>query len=286
MERFEKALAKARREKKTSGTNTVPSDEPSNEVNQSGTSTSALEQTQVKRDQLKDLRAETAAPAYNGSLVALNFTDHTADLFRILRTQILNGLAKLGTTTLGLCSSRAGEGKTFVAANLAASIALSQEHAVLVIDLDLRRPRIHKLFNMDQTPGVTNFLSGTALLSDCIRKSAVPGLEVLPAGASIRNSSEALGSSQLAQAFAKLRDEIPSRILICDLPPILASDDALSFSSQLGAMLLVVEEGRTRPGELQRSLELLGSSKVLGTVLNKSKYTNPFPYVTHYGDSQ
>src|SRR6185369_16275706 len=140
MERFEKALAKARREKRAGADTATLADKPRAETSQTSVAPSALEQAQVERDQLKDSRGETEAPAYNGPLVALNFADHTADLFRILRTQILNGLTKLGTTTLGLCSSRAGEGKTFVAANLAASIALSQEHAVLVIDLDLRRP--------------------------------------------------------------------------------------------------------------------------------------------------
>lgn len=287
MERFEKALAKARREKRTSGIDTiVPAEESRIGKNQASAATPASEQNHDEHDQKKYSPVDAEAPPYNGSLVALNFADHTADLFRILRTQVLSGLAKLGTTTLGLCSARAGEGKTFVAANLAASIALSQEHSVLIIDLDLRRPRIHKLFGMKQTPGVSNFLTATTPLSECIRTTIVPGVEVLPAGSSIRNSSEALGSSQLANAFAKLRDEDPSRIVICDLPPILASDDALSFSRHLGAILLVVEEGRTRPGELQRSLELLKSSKVLGTVLNKSKYTNPYPYVTHNADPQ
>ena len=217
----------------------------------------------------------------SSALLALKFKDPVADLFRLLRTQVVKGLANRKGTMLGICSARAGEGKTFIAANLAASIALSQENTVLLLDLDLRRPGVYKHFKLEPRPGITDILAGTAKLSDSLREVAVPGLQVLLAGAPIQNSSEALGSSDLAKAVNELRQASPSRIIVCDLPPLLSSDDALMFSSKVDAILFVVEEGRTRPGELQRSLELLGASNVLGTVLNKSRYNNPYPY-SHY----
>lgn len=266
MDRIEKALAKARREKAAAGR---PGDPPAER--QAGAAA-------TETPNFAPVDTKGGMPPYNGSIVALNFDDATADLFRILRTQIVQALDKKKGSALGVCSARAGEGKTFVAANIAASIALSQEHSVLLIDLDLRRPTIHKLFRLDPNPGVTDFIGGNARLPDCIRRLAVAGLEIITAGTAIRNSSEALGSSELARAFAGLRAANPARIIVCDLPPLLASDDALMFGSQLDATLLVVEEGRTRPGEIQRSLNLLASSNLLGTVLNKSRYYNPFPY--------
>jgi capsular exopolysaccharide synthesis family protein len=199
-------------------------------------------------------------------------------LFRILRTQVLKALRKIDGTTLGVCSANAGEGKTFVATNLAASIALSQEQPVLLLDLDLRRPGVHELFKLESTPGVTEFLAGQASLTECVRQTALDKLQIFPAGHPIRNSSEALGSTQLASIFDQLRKAIPGRILVCDMPPLLTSDDTLMFSSKLDATILVVAEGQTRPGEIQRSLELLDAGTVIGTVLNKSKINNAFPY--------
>ena len=261
MEKFEQALAKARRDKAEGATQARLLLEPAPE-----------ERPRADHGQK---RVQTEPPI---ALVALDYSNPVADLFRILRTRTLTALIKIESSTLGICSAREGEGKTFVAANLAASIGLSEEHSVLLIDLNLRRPGIHEYFQLSRSPGITDFLGGNVRLSECVRTSAVPRLEVVTAGTPIRNSSEALGSSELAKAFTELIRALPSRITICDLPPLLASDDDLIFSSKLGGVLLVVEENRTRPGDIQRSLDLLTSTRVLGTVLNKSRYGNSFNY--------
>jgi capsular exopolysaccharide synthesis family protein len=230
--------------------------------------------------------AATVRPAHDRKLdlVALDYANPSADLFRILRTQVLKALKKLDTRAVGVCSARAGEGKTYVATNLASSIALSQEWCALLIDLDLRRPGVHRHFGLTPVPGITDFLGSNVPLADCVRRTQLPGLEILTAGTPIRNSSEALGSSRLDDAFSALSRAVSNRIVVCDLPPLLMSDDTLAFSAKLGGIVFVVEEWRTRPADVQRSMELLASTHVIGTVLNKSKAKNTaYYYSTHSG---
>jgi len=216
-------------------------------------------------------------------IVALKFDDPIANLFRVLRAQILRKLHSLGQRSLGITSARQGEGKTFTAVNLAASIALSQKQPVLLVDLDLKRPNVHNFFQTDQRPGLTDCVSGAARFLDCIRPTGINGLEVLSAGGMIRNSSEALGSPELARGFKGLREASPLLFFVFDLPPVLVGDDVLAVSPELDAILLVVEEGRTKLGEVQRVLDLIPRDKLVGTVLNKSRGNNPFPYSPYYG---
>lgn len=298
MEHIEKALAKARREKqrRAEALGGEVAAEPSRKssVPPREDAAPAVEPSAFRIDAKTVVTADSpmraaepdlaaGAASRSEALVALNYENPVADIFRLLRTQVLSGLAKLQANTLGVCSSNQGEGKTFIAANLAASIALSREQPVLLMDFDLRRPSVHSLLGLDASPGVTDYLNGGATLADCVRKSSISGLDVWTAGASVRNSSEALGSSRLLGAFEYLRSSTPKRVLICDLPPLLAGDDALMLSARLDATILVVEENRTKPGEIQRALTLLDASKVIGTVLNRSHFKNPFPY-SHYYD--
>jgi capsular exopolysaccharide synthesis family protein len=271
MEKFEKALQRARKETAgqvgTVGDGTGIPSAPSAAVNPQDAATRiAFSETPVEPRLLGE-------QAHN--LIALDYTNPSADLFRVLRTQVLKVIKGLASPTVGICSAQTGEGKTFVAANLASSIALSQEWSALLLDLDLRRPALHRHFRMASNPGITEFLVGNVPLTNCVRSTQVPGLELLAAGTPIHNSSEALGSSRLESAFFALSRAMSNRVLVCDLPPLLVSDDALLFSAKLGGVILVVEEGRTKSRDVQRAVELLATTKIIGTVLNKSKTKSP-----------
>jgi len=265
MDRIEKALAKARGN--TSGPANGDIEAPIDNGGRSdGRATAPLDAVSADRERL----------------IALNFGHPAADLFRILRAQVFRALRSADKSTLGICSARPGEGKTFTAANLAASMALSPEQPVLLVDLDLKRPSAHGYFHTEPSPGVTDFLSGTMSIMDCIRPTDIKGLELLASGKPILNSSEALGSAEVIKRFNEIRRRNPRQLIIYDLPPMLVSDDVLAFSSEIDAIIFIIEEGRTKLGEMQRALDLIPRDKLIGTILNKSRGNNPFPYSPYY----
>jgi Mrp family chromosome partitioning ATPase len=196
--------------------------------------------------------------------------DPRADLFRMLRAQVLQGLAAVHGTTLGICSPNPGDGKTTIAANLAVSLAMDSNHTVLLVDLDLRQPKLSECFGLSPQIGMNDYLFEGAPLSECLVNPGIDRLVLLPAGQPLSNSSEALTSPQMVSLARELKARYPDRLVIYDLPPLLASDDALVFLPLIDAPLLIVCEGLTSAGDVRRAVELLDQRKLLGTVLNRS----------------
>jgi capsular exopolysaccharide synthesis family protein len=267
MEPIEKALERARRERKTHlppyGTAGAYSDAeplPSFEY----------EQTRVV--------PVPAAVLRKNRVVAGFAHDPYADIFRMLRVQALKHLQGVKGTTIGVCSPNPGVGKSFVAANLAVSLALGVEHTVLLVDADFRRPSLQSYFGLDHGPGLTDYLLRDTELPDCLVNPGIERLVLLPVGTPVQNSSEVLGSPKMLSLAHELKTRYPDRLVVYDLPPLLTGDDALVFLPQLDGCMLVVEERKTRTQELQRTLDLLKDGKLIGTVLNKSKGENHHHY--------
>jgi Mrp family chromosome partitioning ATPase len=192
--------------------------------------------------------------------------------FRLLRTQVLQRMRQRGWNTLAILSPGPDEGKTFTAINLAIAIAADPDSTVLLVDLDLRFPRLYRRFGFLPTVGVEDCLRGEAQLSEAIVAiDGYPGMMVLPARGPVEHSSELISSSQARAFFRAIKERYPNRIIVFDLPPLLATDDALSFLPQVDAALMVIGEGRTHREDLLRCLELLRDTPVLGTVLNGSR---------------
>jgi Mrp family chromosome partitioning ATPase len=197
--------------------------------------------------------------------------DH-AHGFRHLRTQIMQRLQQRGWNTIAVLSPGPDEGKTFTAINLAIAIAAKQDSTALLVDLDLRFPRIHRRLGFLPTVGVEDCLRGDAALSDAIvGVEGYPGLMLLPARGQVEHSSELISGAGARKLFREIKQRYANRIVIYDVPPVLATDDALSFVPQVDAVLLVIGEGRTRREDLLRCLELLRDTPILGTVLNGSR---------------
>jgi len=212
-------------------------------------------------------------------LVAGLMRDNLADIYRMLRAQVLKRLRATDGSSVAICSANVGEGKTLTAANLAISIALEPTHTVLLVDLDLRRPRIQEYFGLEKVEvGLCDYLEGNADLADAFANPGINGLVLLPVRRRLANSSELLSSPRMQHLLAELKTRYSDRIVIYDLPPLLASDDSLVVLPHIDASLLVVREGVTREGEIQKSLRLLDNHNLLGTVLNDSSETNPHPY--------
>lgn len=196
---------------------------------------------------------------------------HAADAFKMLRTQVAQRMSEHGWRSLAVCSPRRGEGRTVVAVNLAIALAADPRYSVLLCDLDLREPTIAGLFGDAPSVGINDVLAGSATVEEClVHPQGFDGLVVLPARAALAGSSEYLASAVTSDVISELRARYPDRILIFDLPPVLAADDALAFSPNVECALLVVDEGTTRRADVTRTLEVLTNTPVIGTLLNRS----------------
>jgi capsular exopolysaccharide synthesis family protein len=216
---------------------------------------------------------------HSNRLVAGMMLDNLADTYRLLRAQVLKRLQADGGSTVAVCSANTGEGKTLTAANLAISMAMDPNHTVLLVDLDLRRPRIQQYFGIGKiAAGLCDYLEGNAELSDALINPGIDGLVLLPVRRALVNSSELLSSPRMLHLLSELKGRYSDRVVIYDLPPLLATDDSLVVLPHIDASLLVVREGGTRAGEIQRSMRLLDNHNLLGTVLNGSADANLHVY--------
>jgi Mrp family chromosome partitioning ATPase len=192
------------------------------------------------------------------------------DAYKILRTQVLHRLRENGWNMLGITSPGDGAGKTFTAINLAVATATEPTQTVLLVDADLRAPRIHEEFGLEQGPGLTEFLLDGRPIEELLLHPGLGRLVVLPGGRGTEQSAEVLTSPRMVALGKELKHRYASRVVIFDLPPVLDRADVLAFSPQLDALLLVIEDSRTSEPDLRHALQSLkGSAPILGTVLNK-----------------
>ena len=191
-----------------------------------------------------------------------------ANAYRLLRTQVLQQLQSRDWQTVAVVSPCAGEGKTLTGVNLAINLASAGSHTSLLVDLDWYHPSVHKHFEYTPAPDVRDCLRGERTLAETIVNPGLPRFCFLPCAESADDPPEYLGS--LGGFVRELKNRYTNRIVLFDLPPLLATDDALSFLPLVDCALLVVEEGRTKRDDVARSIELIGAERLLGTVLNKS----------------
>ena len=191
--------------------------------------------------------------------------------YNMLRTQVYKKMTSNGWTTLAVTSANKGEGKSLTSLNLALSLSRSVQQTVILVDLDLRRPSIHKKLNIYPTYGMSDYFKGNAPLTSVMFKPEQSNLVVLPGRESLDDASELLASPKTAQLFSELKSRFPSRIVVLDLPPILLVDDVMVIADYVDCSLLVVSEGKSKKEELRQAAELLEGTNVLGTVLNNSR---------------
>jgi capsular exopolysaccharide synthesis family protein len=192
------------------------------------------------------------------------------DAYRMLRTRVLQSMRENNWTSVAVTGPASGCGKTLTAINLAISLAMEVTNTVLLVDLDLRKPSIHEYFAYQPEVGLSDYLQGDTPINQILFSPSIERLVVLPGRQPIQNSSEMLRSPKMVALVNELKTRYPDRLIVWDLPPILAADDALAFSPYTDAMLLVAEAGGTSRDDLQKALEVLKSAPVIGTVLNKA----------------
>jgi len=197
--------------------------------------------------------------------------DPHADVFRQLRTKVLRQLREKEWASIAIVAPTVACGKTFVTANLAIAIAMEVNQTVLVVDADLRNPRVGWQFGMEVEKGLLDFLHSDVPIEDLLVNPGFDRLVVLPGRHTSESSSELLSLPKMSSLVQELKSRYQSRIILFDLPPLLTSDDALLFMPHFDAALLIVEDGVTTPEEVSRSLSILEETNLAGIVLNKSR---------------
>jgi protein-tyrosine kinase len=206
-------------------------------------------------------------------IIAHRLRSPEADVFRILRTRVLQIMNKSGFKTLAITSPRYGDGKTTIALNLAVSIALDMKQTVLIVDLDLRKPTLWKYLGLKQDVGLTDHLLNNVPIAQCLTRLSFDRLSVLPAGMPLDNSSETLGSHRMVALARELKSRYTDRLVIYDMPPVLAQDDSIAFLPHVDATLMVLRDGVTRANEIKTCFDRLADVNIIGTVLNNAVQT-------------
>ena len=196
---------------------------------------------------------------------------HVAESFRSLRTSIQFASVDAPMTSLLITSPMLGDGKTTIASNLAIVIAQSGQK-VMLIDADLRRPRLHTIFALRNRPGLSRLFVQTDLpLTEAIQSTEVPGLSVIPSGFLPPNPLELMGSERMLELLEQAR-ELADMVII-DAPPITAVSDAVVLSKRVDAVLLVISVGKTQIEASVETMEQLtrAGTRLIGVVMNDKK---------------
>ncbi|MDY6905426.1 MAG: polysaccharide biosynthesis tyrosine autokinase [Thermodesulfobacteriota bacterium] len=202
-------------------------------------------------------------------LVAFFEDAPAAEQYKILRTQVLHRVKEQGMNTILVTSPGQGEGKSLTAANLAASLAMDVAHTALLVDVDLKKPRLHQLFGISQDYGLADCLVNDIPLSQILINPGISRLTLLPGNTGLPDSAEIIGSPKMTALINEIKHRYQDRFIIFDTPPVLEKADALILSKQVDGAILVVEQGRTTKDQLKKAIDLLEATRLLGIVFNK-----------------
>lgn len=209
-----------------------------------------------------------------------------AEEYRLIKRPLLKAMAGDDATELGniivVTSALPGEGKTFTAVNLALSLALERNREVVLVDGDVAKRDITRLFGLDEEPGLLD-AGGAAgrRLEDVILKSDLPSLYLLPAGARNAEATEILGSERMSSLLASLAAE-PRRIVLIDSPPLLLTSEAGVIVAFAGQVVLVVKASSTPQEAVLRAIAVVPEEKSMRVVLNQAESVHGHQY-GYYG---
>lgn len=207
-----------------------------------------------------------------------------AEQFRSIRTSLLFSIDDGNRRALAVTSPLPQDGKTATACNLAASLAQAGKR-VVIVDSDLRKPRLHRVFRTKNLNGLSKYLVAGLAWDDLLRATAIPGLFLVNAGAQMSDPLELLGSEKLATLVAQLKKDFD--FVLVDTPPVLAVSDALVVGSRLDGALMVVRRGQTPREALRRAQEKLDAHRIktLGAIINavRMRELDEYHVSSYYG---
>lgn len=198
--------------------------------------------------------------------------------FRVIKRPLLANAFGRGVPAIKngkrimVTSAFPGEGKSFCAINLAMSIAAERDNKVLLVDADVARPSIPKELGITVEAGLMDWLiDGNLDISQLVLPTNVDKLAILPAGRRHQQATELLASASMSRLMELITARFPDRVVIFDSPPLLVTTESRVLSSYMGQVVLVVEAGKTSHESVQEALATIGSSEVVGLILNKAR---------------
>ena len=265
---IEKALAKQQKNNRTT-------EQLNSDVLKEETLTDTLNTDEVSNK--LELVIDKASLEERGYLIDNGARKSIKDEFRQIKRKLLNNAFGMASKTLHhsnlimVSSAKPNEGKTFVAINLALSIALEQDKTVLLIDADVLRPSIMRELGIEENLGLIDYLLGKSeQVSDIIYNSDIDKLKLIPAGKPHHLSNELLASEKMANFASELANRYPDRVVIFDCPPLIGVTETLVLANLMGQALIVVEESKTPIANILAATEHLNEDLALGLVLNKA----------------
>lgn len=222
---------------------------------------------------MNNMTRDSKRDAYVGD----NLSFAASEAYKRLRTNLFFSFpAEQGCRVIGITSATSGEGKSTASVNLAYTLAEAKKR-VLLIDCDLRLPRIHEILKVNQVPGLSNFLIGDSAGNGIIQNaSLIAGLNVMASGDISPSPTELLSSKRMAGMLEALRKKY--EYIIMDLPPVGAVADALIVSKLADGMIMIVREDYADKASINNAVRQLQYHKanILGFVLNDSKHENGY----------
>jgi len=205
-----------------------------------------------------------------------------AEAFRSIRTNLHTTNNSPGPKVIAITSTVSGEGKTFVAINLAGIIAFSDKK-VIILDLDLRKPKIHLGFNYDNERGISTILSGQHTIEECINKSSIPNMDVITAGPIPPNPSEMILSETMNELIATLK--LTYDMIVIDNPPVGIVTDGISVIQKADYPIYVFRANSSKKNYISNVERLITESKVknLSVVFNGVDTDSMFGNGYNYG---
>ena len=202
--------------------------------------------------------------------VAISGDAAELEQFRLIRTQILQRSEGGGGMTVMVTSALPGEGKTFIAVNLALTFAKEYNQTALLVDCDLRQQGVHTALGFSSDKGLVDYLLHECPISELMVWPGIEKLTVISGGRTVSGSTELLGSSPMRDLVADMKKRYPERYVFFDVPSVLTSADPLAFAPLVDHIVVVVQAGKTAVPDINKALKMLPQEKIAGLVLNRS----------------
>jgi exopolysaccharide/PEP-CTERM locus tyrosine autokinase len=203
--------------------------------------------------------------------------------FRRLRTLIINPGVRNAPKIIMVASAMSGEGKSFVAVNLASIIAVELHSHALLVDCDLRNPSITRWFGLEEKKGLSDYLMGEAEIQDLLIKTSIDKLSILSGGSIQDNPVELIGSKKMKTLVQDLKSRYDDRYIIIDSSPILATTEPSVLNEMVDGIILVIKSGDTPRETIQQAVKLLNKNKILGIVLNNMQFKTKALFQRYFG---
>jgi protein-tyrosine kinase len=214
-------------------------------------------------------------------IVAYNPLHESGRYFDMLRTQVLQSMDENGWQILAVTSPTAGCGKSVTACNLAMSIARQPERSVLLVDLDLHKPKVAEYLGIPTKGSILSVLEGRTDLSSAICQVSIlrNQMLVLPGEVCKSGSADWLASQAMTTTLQALKRDFRSHVIVLDMPPVLIGDDVISILPQIDSVLLVAGIGTSTLPDVKECLKHIKTTPIVRVVVNKvSERTENYYY--------